>query len=197
MAGIRQLALKRPAAGPAAGFTKECSGSTAAEFGLIAALFFSIIFGIVEIGMIIFAKNSFELGAWDAVNELRGGETDELSAAATRNAVCEHLVFAICDDLTISVTRHDDMASALADQTEAAVFAAGEPGDIIRVRLALPTRSLISLIIFPRWAGALDTMVSTWFVRRDVYSLSSSLKPWEQNPQHPCFYEQWIHLCEQ
>lgn len=70
------------------------SGATAVEFALIAAPFFFLIFGLLEISLIFIVSTTLEHGLTEASRQIRTGnfQQSSLNTAATfKNSVCNEL----------------------------------------------------------------------------------------------------------
>lgn len=58
--------MKKKQAGLTRRFLNDGTGTTAVEFALLAAAFFTILFGIIEIGRLFLAWNAFQAGVENA-----------------------------------------------------------------------------------------------------------------------------------
>ena len=91
-------------------------GQTAVEFALIAAPFFFIIFGLMEICLIFIMTTVLEHAVSDSSREIRTGQAQEagFSEVEFRNSVCDKLFGLMgCDsNLHIDVKRLSNFSSA-------------------------------------------------------------------------------------
>lgn len=127
-------------------FLKAQEGAAALEFSLIAAPFFMLLFGIIEVAMIIFASLILENGVVEATRTLRTGEFQETGGGADefKGVVCDSMVAMIkCDeDFYMDVKVLSDFGSTDFSDPEATdTFGEGfgfdnpDAGDIVLVRV--------------------------------------------------------------
>jgi Flp pilus assembly protein TadG len=94
----------------------EHRGQTAVEFALIAAPFFFIIFGLMEICLIFIMSTVLEHAVSDSSREIRTGQAQEagFSKVEFRNSVCSKMFDLMgCDsNLHIDVKRLSNFSSA-------------------------------------------------------------------------------------
>ena len=111
-AGILTSRLQRKLAE----WAKENRGQTAVEFALIAAPFFFIIFGLMEICLIFIMSTGLEHAVSDSSREIRTGQAQEagFSRVEFRNSVCDKMFGLMgCDsNLHIDVKRLSNFGSA-------------------------------------------------------------------------------------
>ena len=127
-------------------FAKQEDGTAAVEFSLIAILFFSVIFAIIEVGMLIFASAILENGLQDAARMVRTGQVQlsESGEDDLRNRLCQSVdVLMSCDEsrLILDVRSFDDFDGAtapppvvdgeLADDFQ---ITPGNAGDVVLIR---------------------------------------------------------------
>ena len=97
-------------------WTRDRRGQTAVEFALIAAPFFFLIFGLLEICLIFIMSTVLEYAVSDAAREIRTGQAQEagFSQLDFRNAVCSKLFGLMgCDsNLHIDVKRLSNFSTA-------------------------------------------------------------------------------------
>jgi Flp pilus assembly protein TadG len=74
-------------------FAKEQDGSTAVEFGLIAAPFLALLFAILETALVFFSSQALETAVADASRLIMTGQaqTQGMSQKAFKDAVCERI----------------------------------------------------------------------------------------------------------
>lgn len=129
-------------------FAEDNRGLAAVEFAMIAAPFFFLIFGLLEICMIFIMSSILDHAVSEASRPLRTGEGQkaEINADQFRDSVCERLMGILdCDNrLHIDVRAVDGFASTPTgspvdamgnidpDQFE---FQPGGPNDIVAVRI--------------------------------------------------------------
>lgn len=91
-------------------------GSAAIEFAMIAPIFFLLIFGIIETGVLFLAGNVLQHAADDAARLVRTGQvqTEHLSATDFRNKICAEIapVMQCGTDLQVDVRSFSDFAAA-------------------------------------------------------------------------------------
>ena len=111
-AGILTSRLQRKLAE----WASERRGQTAVEFALIAAPFFFIIFGLMEICLIFIMSTVLEHAVSDSSREIRTGQAQEagFSKVEFRNSVCDKMFGLMgCDsNLHIDVKRLSNFSSA-------------------------------------------------------------------------------------
>ncbi|KCZ84428.1 TadE-like protein [Hyphomonas adhaerens MHS-3] len=94
----------------------ERRGTTAVEFALIAAPFFFIIFGLLEICLIFIMSTVLENAVSDSAREIRTGQAQEagFSMVEYRKSVCDSLFGLMgCDsNLHVDVKRLDSFSAA-------------------------------------------------------------------------------------
>ena len=99
-----------------AAWASERRGQAAVEFALIAAPFFFIIFGLMEICLIFIMSTVLEHAVSDSSRKIRTGQAQEagFSEVEFRNSVCDKLFGLMgCDsNLHIDVKRLSNFASA-------------------------------------------------------------------------------------
>lgn len=89
--GIGMTFFRREqAAARAARFGRSTDGATAVEFALVAAPFFFLLGGILEVGVMLFTEYQIQ-GAVDAAGrQVRTGEASDWSAAQFTEALCRN-----------------------------------------------------------------------------------------------------------
>ncbi|HPF23305.1 MAG TPA: pilus assembly protein [Hyphomonas sp.] len=97
-------------------WARERRGQTAVEFALIAAPFFFIIFGLMEICLIFIMSTVLEHAVSDASREIRTGQAQEagFSQVEFRNSICDKMFGLMgCDsNLHLDVKRLSSFSTA-------------------------------------------------------------------------------------
>jgi Flp pilus assembly protein TadG len=96
---------------------RRAEGHSAVEFALIAPVFFMLLMGIVETGMVFFASSTLENGMEVAARMIRTGQVQSgsMSQTAFRQVVCDNInTFMSCDSskLHIDVRAYTNFASS-------------------------------------------------------------------------------------
>lgn len=91
-------------------------GSAAIEFAMIAPVFFLLIFGIIETGILFFADSTLQHATDDAARQVRTGQiqSQNLSATDFRNSICAEIAAIMnCDsNLQIDLRSFSNFSSA-------------------------------------------------------------------------------------
>ncbi len=129
-------------------FARSDGGVTAVEFGLISLPLMLLIFGVVELAMVLLAATSLESAVESSARLIRTGEF-QTGASSTRAdfkaLVCQRMSFlsAKCaSDLYVDVRTFNDFATlagnapqnSAAFNTASTCFSPGQPTDIVLVR---------------------------------------------------------------
>ena len=103
---------------PCRSFWRDDSGVAALDFCLVAAPFFTILFGVLEVGLMFFSATLLEGGVGDASRLVRTGQIQAAAdpAAVFRARLCENLVLVDCDKLIIEVREFSTFAAAGVDR---------------------------------------------------------------------------------
>lgn len=129
---------------------RKCAreGSTAVEFAMIALPFFILVFGILEVGMLLLLDAVVETAVSDTGRLVRTGQAQQqaLKPAEIKQKMCERMsVFAadcpsrafidvrVVDNFSTPVAP-DPLASGIFDQSKL-TYQPGGPGDRILVRI--------------------------------------------------------------
>ena len=128
-------------------FTKDQSGATAVEFGIVAVPFFALLFAILETAMAFFAAETLETAVSNASRLIRTGRSQQqgLTAQTFKDKVCGQLdyLFSCASGLYIDVKTFPDFGSVdLTTPRDAngnflktgLGFTPGHGGDIVVVR---------------------------------------------------------------
>jgi Flp pilus assembly protein TadG len=132
--GKRVSGMSKVAIRPCRNFWRDDSGVAALEFCLVAAPFFTILFGIMEIGLMFFSATLLEGGVGDASRLVRTGQIQAASdpVAMFRARLCESLIMVPCDQLIIEVREFSTFAAAGEDRPtyRSASDQNGQEGDL-------------------------------------------------------------------
>ncbi|MFC7291261.1 TadE/TadG family type IV pilus assembly protein [Hirschia litorea] len=97
-------------------FRKNKDGAVMVEFALIAAPFFILVFGLIEIAMIFLMTTTLDYGVSQASRQIRTGQIQERAGLESdfRALVCGNLFDLLaCDSrLHIDVRRYDDFVAS-------------------------------------------------------------------------------------
>jgi len=108
---LPRLARRKASAG-----SRAKSGATAIEFAMIAPIFFMLIFGLVEAGVIFIGQGVLQYATEDVARQIRTGQvqTAGLNKVTFRNLVCSKLsAMLACDsNLTIDVDAFNNFQAA-------------------------------------------------------------------------------------
>ena len=137
-----------PLTGPLRRYLENNRGATAVEFALVAAPFFFMLFGLIEVMMIFLLSATLENGVSEAARQIRTGQVQDAGAdaGAFRTLVCGNLFDLMdCDArLRVDVRVFDDFASTEDDSPIDGdgnvdegqfIFDPGEAGEIVLVRV--------------------------------------------------------------
>ena len=95
---------------------EDREGVTAIEFAFVAIPFFTLAFGIIEIGLAHFAARLVDNAVVEASRLIRTGQaqTGNLSASGFKTAVCDALPGFMCDEarIVVDINSIDDFADA-------------------------------------------------------------------------------------
>jgi Flp pilus assembly protein TadG len=112
---LKRLLTSRHNRGRAA-FGKNDNGSTAVEFALIALPFFTIVFGIIEVGLYHFVNRMFDNAVITASREIRTGQAHDggFNATIFKTHICDNLPDFLCamDRLVVDVDKVESFALA-------------------------------------------------------------------------------------
>ena len=127
-------------------YARSRSGSALIEFAIVAPVFFLLLFGIIETGLVFFASTALENATNDAARLIRTGQAQSASMtqAAFRTQVCNEITpLLACDsNLQIDVESYSGFGSAnfVAPTTSGSLnqnlnnFSPGNAGDVVLVR---------------------------------------------------------------
>lgn len=93
---------------------KNTSGASAIEFALVAPIFFVLLFGVIETGIIYLAQSVLQYAANDAARLVRTGKAQTMNSAAFTSAVCNDIqaMLSCNSNLWIDVRTYPSFASA-------------------------------------------------------------------------------------
>jgi Flp pilus assembly protein TadG len=134
-------------------FLRRDEGATAVEFGFVGIPFFYLLCVIFETGLILFTEYTLENGTAQTARLIRTGQaqTDGMSAAQFKDAICAKIVFLDCaSKLFVDVRKYTDFESVSTpssistdsdgnseisdDISVGAQFDMGGPEDVVVVR---------------------------------------------------------------
>ena len=138
----------------AKGFWRADKGAAAVEFALVATPFFALLFGVIELGLVLMAQVDLENAMGAATREIRTGLTQSASTTALQSIqntnfaieVCKNMLWMVSDcesNIQVDVRTYASfgaitMNSATTDQAAIAAgnkqFQTGGPGSIVVVR---------------------------------------------------------------
>lgn len=146
MSGDTLLRNRNRARALLARFGAAREGATAVEFAMVALPFFTLLFAILELGLVFMVSTSLDNATDGAARRIRTGEmqTEGGTAVAFKTEVCERM-FLLSDcasKLSIDVRTFDqfadiDMADPVEDgdlNEDELTFEPGGPEDIVLVR---------------------------------------------------------------
>ena len=148
MSGIAQHSIAKRLRAACRSFARDERGATLIEFGLIAAPFFFLIFGLLEVCLVFIMSTVLEHAVAEASRPLRTGESQEagVNEEQFRLSVCGELFGMLdCDGkLHIDVKTISGFSSASTDMPldedgnfddGGFTFQPGGPNDIVAVRV--------------------------------------------------------------
>ena len=145
----------------AARFAQAERGAVAVEFALVVLPFFTLTFALIELGMVLLAFTSMETATDIAARRIRTGEFQQgigHTGNDFKNLVCGNMSWLssqCSSNLYVDVRTFNDFASLAADNPRApatfnngvgACFTAGNPTDIVLVRVYFKWRLLTPFI---------------------------------------------------
>ncbi len=95
-------------------YKADDDGVAAVEFGLVAVPFFALLFGILEIAIVMFAGEVLEIASENAAREIRTGQAQRngVTADQFRDKVCDKFDFLFtCASIRVNVTSYPDFGS--------------------------------------------------------------------------------------
>lgn len=160
------------------------SGSAAVEFALIAPVFFLLLFGIIESGLIYFASSTLENATNDAARLIRTGQvqTGNMTAVQFRQQICNQIApLLACDgNLQIDVESYSNFGGAdfgnpiVNGQLNNSLdnFSPGNAGDVVLVRTFYTWHIITPLLqpFFSNLSGGMHLISSTAAFRNEPYS---------------------------
>jgi Flp pilus assembly protein TadG len=159
MTGLMQTRCCRALKRRFCGLIRQQDGSTAIEFGLIAAPFLAMLFAIIETAMVFFAGQVLETAGSDGARLIMTGQAQAqgFSQAQFKDAVCAKIygLFDCAGGLTIDVKTYTSFANINSLkpidingnlQTANFGYQPGVAGDIVVVRLMYQWPVYVSLL---------------------------------------------------
>jgi Flp pilus assembly protein TadG len=94
-------------------FSRDESGATAVEFGLLAFPFFTLVFAILETSVVFLAGQILDSAVQDASRKIRTGQAEAATAALFEDEICDRLFNMFdCDQLKVKVSVVSTFSSA-------------------------------------------------------------------------------------
>ena len=171
-------------------FARAERGATAVEFALIALPFFILMFGLMELTVVLLASTTLETATEIAARQIRTGEF-QVSAANTKagfkTLVCNKMSWLqpkCAADLFVDVQTFSNFAalavnapvSGINFDPAATCFSPGEPTDIVLVRTYFRWR-----LFTPLLNNALETMGSGSGMRLISSATAFRNEPYSEN----------------
>jgi Flp pilus assembly protein TadG len=174
----------------AKGFWRADKGAAALEFAMVATPFFVLLFGVIELGLILMAQVDLENAMGAATREIRTGLTQSAASSTDQTVqntnfgieVCKKMLWMISDcehNITVDVRTYGSFGaislnSAPADQAAILAgkpqFQTGGPGSIVVVR---------AYYAWPLFIPGLDTLALTGSTNK---TLLTSVTSFENEP---------------
>jgi Flp pilus assembly protein TadG len=139
-------------------FRRARTGATAVEFAIIAAPFFLLLMGILELALVFLVSTTLEHATHEAARQLRTGEfqmADKTTDDEFEDLVCARLAW-IGDSckaqLNIDSRAYGTISAMLTDQAakpydpEDTCFEAGGPGQVVLVRSSMKWKIFTPLL---------------------------------------------------
>lgn len=171
-------------------FVREDNGATAVEFALVSLPLLMLIFGVLELALVLLVVSTLDSATMAASREIRTGEfqTSAANAKADFKAlVCQRMNWLngqCASNLTVDVQTVDDfsgLASAPAPdftvKPPVTCFTAGNPGDIVLVRAYFQWK-----LFTPLLNVALENMGAGSGVRLISSTTAFRNEPFNSNP---------------
>lgn len=148
------------ASGAARRLVRQQEGAAAVEFAMVAAPFLALMFAIMETAIVFFAGQALETAAADSARLIMTGQaqTQNMTNADFKNEVCKKVygLFKCDASVYVDVQKFASFAAVTlpkpVDQNGKFVnnmsYQAGEPGDIVAVRLFYQWPVYVSLLGF-------------------------------------------------
>jgi Flp pilus assembly protein TadG len=186
--------LRRLFAGKVRRFARREDGTTAIEFGLVAAPFFALLFAIIETAMVFFAGQTLETAVSDSGRLIMTGQAQQqgFDQAAFKKKICDpaqptqSLLTALfdCSKLVVDVRKYTNFSAAQTGKpldaggnlTGPFQYQPGCSGDIVVVRLMYPWPTYVSLLglNLSDMAGGDRLLMATSAFRNEPFSSSGS-----------------------
>lgn len=128
---------------PIARFARAREGATTVEFAFVALPFLTLVFAIVELGLVFFVSVTLENAVIDTGRKIRTGELQTAggTAATFKTAVCTEMAWigAACSDaLSLDVRTFAGFSASntavAANQPQTPCWDPGGPGSVVMVR---------------------------------------------------------------
>jgi Flp pilus assembly pilin Flp len=166
-------------------FSRNQSGATIVEFGLLALPFFAIIGAILETAFYFLSSQVLDSAVDTSVRYIRTGQAQEvnLTAQGFRDTICDGLFNLFhCDQLRIIVDTASDFTSVSFSSpleedpdgeliwTDTEVYTPGSGSEIVTVR------------VYYKWPTILDLLGFNLANAGDGYRLMSSVRVFKNEP---------------
>ena len=163
-------------------FVRRQDGSTAVEFGLIAAPFLTLIFAIMETALIFFAGQTLETAVADTSRLIMTGQAQQqgFNQAAFKDAVCAKIfgLFDCAGGVYVDVKTYTSFANvnmtppldANGNFVNNFTYQPGCPSDIVVVRLFYQWPVVISLLGLSNMADGKRLLIATSAFRNEPYA---------------------------
>ena len=177
---------RRAAARALRRFARQQAGTSAVEFGLIAAPFLALVFAIMETAVIFFSGQALETAVADSARLIMTGQAQNqaLNQSTFKDAVCARIygLFNCAGGIQVDVRTYTSFGSITYTPpldtngnlvTSNFVYQPGGPGDIVVVRLYYAWPIYVSLMNLNRLAnmsGNNRLLVATAAFRNEPYN---------------------------
>ena len=158
------------------------SGSAVVEFALVAPVFFLLLFGILETGLIFFASSDLENATNEIARMIRTGQAQSMTATQFRQTICDDIspLLACNSNLQVDVESYSQfggtdfsspiVAGALNPNLDN--FSPGNAGDVVLVRTFYKWNVITPLLrpFFANLTGGQHLISSTAAFRNEPFS---------------------------
>ena len=165
-------------------FARQQDGSTAVEFGLVAAPFLALVFAIIETAIVFFSGQALETAVADSARLIMTGQaqTQGLSQSAFKDAVCAKIfgLFDCQNGVYVDVKTFASFGNVTMQSPIDAggnfvndfTYNPGGPGDIVVVRLFYQWPVYVALLGFDlkNMNGGKRLLVATAAFRNEPYN---------------------------
>ena len=184
MTRLAKLACRLAATRAMRRFARQQDGSTAVEFGLVAAPFLALVFAIIETAIVFFSGQALETAVADSARLIMTGQaqTQGLSQSAFKDAVCAKIfgLFDCQNGVYVDVKTFASFGNVTMQSPIDAggnfvndfTYNPGGPGDIVVVRLFYQWPVYVALLGFDlqNMAGGKRLLIATAAFRNEPYN---------------------------